>query len=157
MSESNARDYQIKLLQENLCSIRKIAGWSAEILAGKIGCTRQSIHNLEHMKNPMTLMQYITIRYMIDYEIETSKNEVLSKVIIILLDKRDQLNDIQYSKIMTITTAIAAAASGGIDGTTLMLLFRNMINPIITEAEIKLYKSTVVKINIPDWFKELVK
>ena len=41
------RQKQINRLQKNLSSIRKIAGWTAEVLGNKIGVTKQTISNLD--------------------------------------------------------------------------------------------------------------
>ena len=49
------REIQIKKLQQNLSPIRKIAGWTAEVLGDKIGVTKQTISNLENKKTPMNL------------------------------------------------------------------------------------------------------
>ncbi len=51
--ELNERRKQIKRLQDNLSSIRKIAGWSAEVFGEKLGVTKQTISNLENQKTPM--------------------------------------------------------------------------------------------------------
>ena len=64
------RQKQINRLQENLSSIRKIAGWTAEVLGNKIGVTKQTISNLENNKTPMNFTQYIAIRSVLDAEIE---------------------------------------------------------------------------------------
>jgi len=56
------RERQIKRLQQNLSSIRKIAGWTAEVLGEKIGVTKQTISNLENRKSAMNFTQYIAIR-----------------------------------------------------------------------------------------------
>ena len=87
MSEKERKQQQVRLLQQNLCSIRKIAGWTAEQLGEKIGVTKQTISNLENSKTPMNLTQYIAIRSILDYEIESNKeNTVLPQVISILVD-----------------------------------------------------------------------
>lgn len=79
-NKKNERQLQINRLQQNLSSIRKIAGWSAETLGNKIGVTKQTISNLENKKTPMTFTQYIAIRAVLDAEIETNKdNEALPR------------------------------------------------------------------------------
>ena len=65
----------IKKLQVNLSSIRKIAGWTAQDLGKKIGVTKQTISNLENQKTEMTVTQYIAIRTVLDYEIENNKDK----------------------------------------------------------------------------------
>lgn len=46
---------QINLLQINLQTIRKLAGWTIEELGDRIGVTKQMISNLENMKTKMSL------------------------------------------------------------------------------------------------------
>ena len=53
MNDLIERQSQINKLQENLASIRKIAGWTSEILGTKIGVTKQTISNLENRKTTM--------------------------------------------------------------------------------------------------------
>ena len=98
------REIQIKKLQQNLSSIRKISGWTAEVLGEKIGVTKQTISNLENQKTPMNFTQYIAIRSIIDYEIENNKeNEVLPKVVMLLLDSDDELEEDDYSKVREVS------------------------------------------------------
>lgn len=105
----------IKRLQDNLCSIRKIAGWTAQDLGSKIGVTKQTISNLENQKTEMTLTQYIAIRTVLDYEIKNNKsNEVLPQVVYILLDMSDnEMNEEDHNKINQAVTTLAAASAGG--------------------------------------------
>lgn len=106
----------IKKLQVNLSSIRKIAGWTAQDLGKKIGVTKQTISNLENQKTEMTLTQYIALRTVIDYEIENNKsNEVLPQVVHILLDvSDDEISVEDRAKITQAVTTLAAASVGGI-------------------------------------------
>ena len=108
------REIQIKRLQQNLSPIRKIAGWTAEVLGDKIGVTKQTISNLENNKTPMNFTQYIAIRSVLDYEITNNKeNEVLPKVVALLLDSEDELDEADYSKVQDIVGTVAATAAGG--------------------------------------------
>ena len=106
----------IKKLQVNLSSIRKIAGWTAQDLGKKIGVTKQTISNLENQKTEMTLTQYIAIRTVIDYEIENNKsNEVLPQVVHILLDvPDDEISADDRTKIAQAVTTLALASAGGV-------------------------------------------
>lgn len=109
------RQKQINRLQENLSSIRKIAGWTAEVLGNKIGVTKQTISNLENNKTPMNFTQYIAIRSVLDAEIEQNKeNKVLPQVIAILLDSDNELDDDEYEEIQKSVETVSAVASGGI-------------------------------------------
>jgi transcriptional regulator with XRE-family HTH domain len=113
---ADGREPKIARLQHNLSAIRKIAGWTAEQLGDKIGVSKQTISNLENIKSPMNLTQYIAIRAVIDYEIASSpENEVLPQVVAILLDSD---ND-EYEKVKEPVKIVAASAAGGIATGTL--------------------------------------
>ena len=57
---------EIDKLQHNLPSLRKLAGWTAEDLAKKVGVTKQTISNLETGRTSMNKMQYIALRSILD-------------------------------------------------------------------------------------------
>ena len=81
---------KLSKLQQHLSVIRKVAGWTAEDLGKLIGVTRQTISNLEKSTTTtMSKTQYIAIRAVLDYEIESSKNDTLRRVVQILVDKED--------------------------------------------------------------------
>lgn len=148
------REMQIKKLQQNLSSIRKIAGWTAEVLGDKIGVTKQTISNLENQKTPMNFTQYIAIRSVLDYEIENNKeNEVLPKVVALLLDSGNELDDDNYSKVQDAAGTVAASAAGGtptakLDG-VFALLTASL--PLIAPIVGAILGST------PHWSKKLLK
>ena len=132
MSEKlNERNRQIKRLQQNLSSIRKIAGWTAEVLGEKIGVTKQTISNIENNKSTMNFSQYIAIRSVLDAEIANNKeNELLPKVVAILLDSEDEINEDDYSKIQDVVETVAATAAGGTPTTKLDSVFDILIKSI---------------------------
>lgn len=133
------REKRIKLLQENLTSIRKIAGWTTEQLGEKIGVTKQTISNLENGKSTMNFTQYIAIRSVLDCEIEENKeNEVLPKVVYLLLDNGDALSDEDYQVIKNNTNTIAATAAGGVAGAALVAVFSNLVLTGFTPTKIAL-------------------
>ena len=41
---------EMQIMQDNLSDLRKIAGWTAEVLAKKLGITKQTISNIENQK-----------------------------------------------------------------------------------------------------------
>ena len=49
---------KIARMQQNLSTIRKIAGWTTEELAYKMDVTKQTICNLESGRTPMSFAQY---------------------------------------------------------------------------------------------------
>jgi transcriptional regulator with XRE-family HTH domain len=135
MNEQQKREKQIKILQQNLLSIRKIAGWTAEQLGDKIGVTKQTISNLENGRTEMNFTQYIAIRSILDHEIETNKeNEVLPQVITILLDKNDEINEEDYTKVKEAVDTVAASAAGGIAGAALTSAFTALAAPTIARV-----------------------
>lgn len=119
---------QIQLLQKHLSSIRKIAGWTSEQLGDKIGVTKQTISNLENSKTQMSLTQYIAIRAVLDYEIQTNKeNVVLAQVVEILLNRNEEFTDEEREKISESVETIAATASGGIVGASLSAVTASLL------------------------------
>ena len=142
----------IKKLQVNLSSIRKIAGWTAQDLGKKIGVTKQTISNLENQKTEMTLTQYIAIRTVLDYEIENNKsNEVLPQVVHILLDMPDEkISDEDRNKINHAITTIAAASAGGAGLVGLISLSAGLLGGV---AGLTLAGATIGSVS---WIKKLM-
>ena len=129
--EAKERSKQIRKLQQNLSAIRKIAGWTAEVLGDKIGVTKQTISNLENQKTTMNFTQYIAIRYVLDAEIGNNKeNEVLPKVVALLLDSGDQLDEDDYTRVQEVVGTVAATAAGGTPTTKLDSVFEILIKSI---------------------------
>ena len=141
------RQKQINRLQKNLSSIRKIAGWTAEVLGNKIGVTKQTISNLENNKTPMNFTQYIAIRSVLDAEIEQNKeNKVLPQVIAILLDSGDELDNDEYEEIQKSVETVSAVASGGIKGAALLSAL-TALSPVVI--------GLLSSVKITDWKKLL--
>ena len=74
MENCNQEDKNRKILQDNLCLIRRDFGWTADELAQKIGTTRQTIKNLENIpkEDPtikITQTQYLAIKQILWEEI----------------------------------------------------------------------------------------
>ena len=141
------RQKQINRLQKKLSSIRKIAGWTAEVLGNKIGVTKQTISNLENKKTPMNFTQYIAIRSVLDAEIEQNKeNKVLPQVIAILLDSGDELDNDEYEEIQKSVETVSAVASGGIKGAALLSAL-TALSPLVI--------GLLSSVKITDWKKLL--
>lgn len=66
---------EIERLQENLAVIRKAGGWSCEKFGEILGLSKQSICNLERKTVRMSKAQYIAIRTILDYEMQTYISE----------------------------------------------------------------------------------
>jgi transcriptional regulator with XRE-family HTH domain len=159
MNDKEKKQKQIQLLQQNLSSIRKIAGWTAEQLGEKIGVTKQTISNLENSKTPMSLTQYIAIRSILDYEIESNQdNTVLPQVINILVDKGAELEEEDYSEIIETVDTVAASASIGKTGASLEKILTSLTTPgsirTLATLGIILGQSGIIKVN---WLKKILK
>lgn len=77
-------------LQDNLYTIRQLAGWSAEQLGELLDVSMQTIYNLERGNPRMSWVQYLAIRKILELEIEQQPdNELLKKAVIVLLDNED--------------------------------------------------------------------
>ena len=133
-------EFEIEKLTRSLPSIRKIAGWSSEDLGELIGVTKQTISNIETRKSTMSKTQYIAIRTIIDYEIaEHPENELLAKVVTILLDSDDTPEDKQKAKATiemldkTSKSAISSGALAGV-GALLAVLASPVVAPAIDSA-----------------------
>ena len=132
MDMKNKRTAQIACLQKNLSAIRKIARWTTEELGEKIGVTKQTISNLENGKTPMTLTQYIAIRSVIDFEIQSNKeNIVLPQVVEVLLDRYEEYSDEEREQISEKIKTVAATASGGITGASLAAVSAGLLGGIV--------------------------
>lgn len=79
-------DWKIRLLQENLSAIRKVARWTTERLGAEIGVTRQTISNLERGKTPMTKTQYLALRWVFFCEAAENDKPELATIIKALVD-----------------------------------------------------------------------
>lgn len=119
---------QITLLQENLRTIRNIAGWTLDEFSKKIGVTKQTISNIENMKVKMNLTQYLAIRTVLDYEVsQRPKDDILSKSIFLLLDSKQELSEKDYLETKKNIEAIAAASLGGAEISMLPSLFCSVV------------------------------
>lgn len=67
---------QVDALQENLSTLRKLAGWSAQDLAQMLGVSRATIVNLENLdRSKMSRMQYLAIRSLFGAHAEELREE----------------------------------------------------------------------------------
>ena len=108
---------EIQIMQDNLCELRKIAGWTAETLAGKLGITKQTISNLENQKVKLSRVQYIAIRSVFDPPVAMSRdNTTLRKVMGVLFTAMPPVYQDRKDEIRTAMISIASIASAGITG-----------------------------------------
>ena len=115
------KEVQIRRLQKNLKSIRKIIGWSTEDLGGRIGVTKQTISNIETEKTKMTLTQYIAIRAILDLECQENENmkEILPNILENVIDN-ENIDETDEEKIREGLSQTAAVAVSGVTGAALV-------------------------------------
>lgn len=101
---------EIEKLQDNLPSLRKLAGWTAEDLGDKVGVTKQTISNLETGRTKMSKIQYIAIRAVLDYEAQSNQN--LASALHLVLDDRDATKAEHKENEDKVKTVAAATAAG---------------------------------------------
>lgn len=101
---------EIKKLQINLSSLRRLAGWTAADLGEKVGVTKQTISNLETGRTEMTKMQYIAIRSVLDYK--ARNNEALNKAMALVLSDTDSSAEDQKRNEEKVKAAAAASVAG---------------------------------------------
>ena len=85
---------EIAQFQENMKTIRKVAGWTVQELGDRIGVSKQTISNLENQVTEMTKTQYIATRAILDLEIATNqeKGPAIKAVMQALLTDDEELN-----------------------------------------------------------------
>lgn len=114
---SNDINIEMRILQDNLCDLRKIAGWTAENLACKLGITKQTISNLETHKVKLSRIQYIAIRAVFECEIALRpENTTLRKVMGVLFDSMLYDYDAHKDEVRTAMVSVASIAAAGISG-----------------------------------------
>lgn len=103
---------EIEKLQDNLPSLRRLAGWTSEELGEKVGVTKQTISNLETGRTQMSKIQYIAIRTVLDYEAQSNQN--LAKALHLVLDDHNATkaeHKVNEDKVKTVAAATAAGVN----------------------------------------------
>lgn len=122
---------QIQIMQDNLCDLRKIAGWTAETLAGKLGITKQTISNLENQKVKLSRIQYIAIRAVFECEVASnSNNTTLRKVMKVLFEAMPPVYDARKEEVRTAMLSIASIAAAGLSGLQLYSSATALLAPL---------------------------
>ena len=140
MSITDKKEKQIKLLQQNLRSIRQIVGWTTEQLGNEIGVTKQTISDLETIKRPMTLTQYLAIRSVFNDEIENNPDNAtaIQNAIDISVDKGAELDDEKNLELKETLEATAALATKGKKGEALEKMLIALTTPAVVGALVAL-------------------
>ncbi|MBQ6160922.1 MAG: helix-turn-helix transcriptional regulator [Oscillospiraceae bacterium] len=125
----------------------------------RLGVSKQTISNLENAKMQISLIQYIAIRAILDYEIEEHPvNEVLSLAIHLLLDEEENLSEEDYEKVKQAIDMVAAAKTGGVEETVLFFLFTKMIGTVAADAGIGMISPLGIVGGVASafWFKSVM-
>lgn len=122
---------QIQIMQDNLCDLRKIAGWTAETLAGKLGITKQTISNLENQKVKLSRIQYIAIRSVFECEMASNPNNTtLRKVMGVLFHAMPPIYATYKDDVRTAMLSIASIAAAGLAGMQLHASATALLAPL---------------------------
>lgn len=122
---------QIQIMQDNLCDLRKIAGWTAETLAGKLGITKQTISNLENQKVKLSRIQYIAIRAIFECETASNPNNTtLRKVMGVLFQAMPPVYATRRDDVRTAMLSIASIAAAGLAGMQLHASATTLLAPL---------------------------
>lgn len=127
----NYTEVEIAKLQDNLQTIRKAGGWSAEEFGEMIGVTKQTISNLENKKTPMSKTQYIAIRAVLDYELaEQPENAVLVSTVNLCLNS----DNLPVADIKKARAFIEGASKNDLDSDSLVGGLVALIGAVAAEA-----------------------
>ena len=126
---------EMQIMQDNLCDLRKIAGWTAEVLAGKLGITKQTISNIENQKVRISTMQYIAIRAVFECELASNpKNTTLRKVMGILFEAMPPVYFSKKEEIRAAMLSIASISAAGLSGLQLHSSATALLAPLGSAA-----------------------
>ena len=92
----------------------------------------------------MTLTQYIALRSIIDFEIQTNKdNSVLPQVVEVLLNNYDEYTEEEREEVTENVKTIAATASGGITGDSLAAVSAKLLGMALSGSPAHVITSAV--------------
>ena len=108
---------EMQIMQDNLSDLRKIAGWTAEVLAKKLGITKQTISNIENQKVKISTIQYIAIRAVFECELASNPtNTTLRKVMEVLFQAMPPVYSSRKEDIRAAMISIASISAAGLSG-----------------------------------------
>lgn len=127
----NYTEVEIKKLQDNLSTIRKAGGWSAEEFGDMIGVTKQTIRNLENGKTAMSKIQYIAIRAVLDYEVAERPDDKSFVSAVNLYLNSEKLSEADKKKAQAF---VEGATKTGLDGAAIFAGLTALIGATAAEA-----------------------
>lgn len=126
---------EMQIMQDNLCDLRKIAGWTAEVLAGKLGITKQTISNIENQKVKISTIQYIAIRSIFECELASNhSNTTLRKVMNVLFQAMPPIYASRKEDIRAAMISIASISTAGLSGLQLHSSATALLAPLGSAA-----------------------
>ena len=139
-------------LQENLASIRKIAGWTAENLGEMLGVSKQNISNIENNNTKLSRAQYVAIRHFLDYQvIHNPDNTTLPFIVYLLLD-RPEIVGHDYNSLKSAAQNIGVAAST-MSGNTLNIFAITLLKATYTRYSDLIEIENSIKVAIKSFEK----
>ena len=140
-----SQEIELKRFQDNLSTIRKMYGWSIDVLAKKIGVTKQTISNIENRKTDLTRVQYIAMRAVFESEAcnrSAEERDFLINIISKLVDGQE-LDDSEERKLTESNAKLLAATIAGGAGLSATIAAIGLLTPAAPVAA-SLLASTAV-------------
>ena len=126
---------EMQIMQDNLSDLRKIAGWTAEVLAKKLGITKQTISNIENQKVKISTIQYIAIRAVFECELASNPtNPTLRKVMEVLFQAMPPVYSSRKEDIRAAMISIASISAAGLSGLQLHSSATALLAPLGSAA-----------------------
>ncbi len=126
---------EMQIMQDNLSDLRKIAGWTAEVLAKKLGITKQTISNIENQKVKISTIQYIAIRAVFECELASNPtNTTLRKVMEVLFQATPPVYSLRKEDIRAAMISIASISAAGLSGLQLHSSATALLAPLGSAA-----------------------
>lgn len=106
---------EIQRLQENFSLIRRCVGWTASEFGDKIGVSKMTISNIETKRYPLTKIQYIAIRSVLDAEIAKNQDDtqMLAVLLDLLVDNPDNYKDSEKKELLSKANLISPSILAG--------------------------------------------
>ena len=143
----NEKTQKTKNMQENLKTLRELAGLSAVELADEINVTKQTIHRFEAKEKPqktdMTYCQYRTIRLVFEEIIarkleEDPDDTDLQGAIKLLIDNADRFSEDEYIETQSAVRVVSASKKAGVPGAFLTKIVPRIVGAVLSVAIISL-------------------
>ena len=147
-------DSDVKTLQDNLGSLRKIAGWDQETLAAKLGVPKSTIAGFERDKPiPMARVYFIAIMALLDKEVLTNQsNKLLAQAMVILFGQNEAEGDGENNGLAQAAISVigASVAAGGDRNEK----SNEIYNKMLKDASVSSNKDPVESLSPLEWLHD---